>query len=41
MDGGVLIMMFFALGIMVALAFSLLFIVLRQVREEEIRWRIR
>ncbi|WP_275410516.1 hypothetical protein [Microbispora corallina] len=38
MDGGVLVMIFFGVAIFVALAISLVMIVLRQVRDDEIRW---
>ncbi len=38
MDGGLFVMVVFALGILVALAVSLLTIVLRQVREGDITW---
>jgi hypothetical protein len=37
----VLVMIFFGVAVVVALVFSLLTIVLRQVREDEFRWRPR
>jgi hypothetical protein len=41
MDGGVLVMIFFGVGILVALVYSLLTIVLHQVRDDEMQWRPR
>jgi hypothetical protein len=38
MNGGILIMIFFAVGIMIALAFSLLAIVLHEYNDEQTRW---